>query len=41
LGVINLISFDGKIAEFYVHEGDFTAADVATLFDATKTRFGY
>jgi len=40
-GLQNLRSFDGKIAEFYVHEGDFTAADVATLFDATKTRFGY
>ena len=40
-GVQNSRSFDGKIAEFYVNEGDFGAADVATLFDNTKTRFGY
>ena len=41
VGLQGAQAFDGKIAEFYVHEGDFTAADVATLFDATKTRFGY
>ena len=40
-GLQNARSFDGKIAEFYVHEGDFGAANVTTLFDSTKTRFGY
>ena len=34
-------SFDGKIGEFYVYEGDFTSSDVTTLFNNTKTRFGY
>jgi len=40
-GVQNARTFDGKIAEFYVHEGDFGAANVTTLFNSTKTRFGY
>jgi hypothetical protein len=40
-GLQNARSFQGKIGEFYVHEGDFTSSDVSTLFDNTKTRFGY
>jgi len=39
-GIQNAQPFAGKIAEFYVYEGDFTSSDVTTLFNNTKTRFG-
>ena len=40
-GVQNAQAFDGMIGEFYVHSGAFGATEVTTLFDNTKTRFGY
>ena len=40
-GLQNVRSFQGKIGELYVYEGDFTSSDVTTLFNNTKTRFGY
>jgi len=40
-GLQNALPFQGKIGEFYVYEGDFTSSDVTSLFDSTKTRFGY
>jgi len=40
-GLQNVRSFSGKIGELYVYEGDFTSSDVTTLFNNTKTRFGY
>ena len=40
-GLQNVRSFEGKIGELYVYEGDFTSSDVTTLFNNTKTRFGY
>jgi hypothetical protein len=40
-GIQNAMAFDGKIGDFYVYEGDFTSTDVTTLFNNTKTRFGY
>lgn len=40
-GLQNARSFDGKIAEFHVYEGDFGSSDVTTLFNNTKSRFGY
>ena len=40
-GVQNARSFDGMIGAFYVYEGDFKVSEVQTLFDNTKTRYGY
>jgi hypothetical protein len=40
-GVQNARSFNGMIGAFYVYEGDFDASEVQTLFDNTKTRYGY
>ena len=40
-GLQNAQPFEGRIGEFYIHEGDFTTTDVTSLFDNTKTRFGY
>lgn len=40
-GVQNAQAFDGKISEFYVHSGTFGSTEVTTLFNNTKTRFGY
>jgi len=39
-GLQSAMSFDGKISQFYVHSG-FTASDVTTLFDNTKSDYGY
>jgi hypothetical protein len=40
-GLQSARSFQGKIGEFYVYEGDFTSSDVTTVFNTTKSRFGY
>lgn len=40
-GVQNAQAFDGMIGNFYIREGDFNAAEVQSLFDSTKTRYGY
>ena len=40
-GVQSAMPFDGKIGEFYVHSGTFGSTEVTTLFNNTKTRFGY
>jgi len=40
-GIQNAQGFDGMIGDFYINEGDFTSADVQSLFDNTKVRFGY
>jgi len=37
----NVQQYDGKISNFYVHSGDFGSSDVTTLFDNTKTYYGY
>ena len=37
----NVQQYDGKISNFYVHSGDFSSSDVTTLFDNTKTYYGY
>jgi len=37
----NVQQYDGKISSFYVHSGDFGSSDVTTLFDNTKTYYGY
>jgi len=39
-GLQGAMGFDGKISQVYVHSG-FTASDVTTLFDNTKSAFGY
>ena len=39
-GLQNQTSFNGQISQFYVHSG-FTASDVTTLFDNTKSDYGY
>lgn len=40
LGLQGAQAFDGKISQVYVHSG-FTASDVTTLFNNTKSAFGY
>lgn len=40
-GVQNAQAFDGMIGNFYIYEGDFDSTQVQSLFDRTKTRFGY
>ena len=39
-GLQGQTSFNGQISQVYVHSG-FTASDVTTLFDNTKSAFGY
>lgn len=40
-GLQGAMGFDGKIAQLYVHSGDFTSTEVSSLFDNTKSNFGY
>ena len=39
-GLQSATSFNGQVSQFYLHSG-FTASDVTTLFDNTKSAFGY